>query len=195
MADLLGDYYKKIQTMNVQRGMTGNAAYNKDMDAQLAEGYFDSVEKNKFQQQQLENQKTGLAIQQQGVTQQGAYQAGSLDIQREAQKQAKDTQTLGLVTGAVGTVANLAGTKMLSDAYKERAAYQQPAQPGVTQPGLEGAGAQSPAFNEAYGMGEQAPQIPQFEAQPDTYSPYVSTDTWGGHGDVFESLFGSSIGP
>ena len=76
MADLLSDYYKKLQTVNQQRGMTGNQNYNQGIDASLAEGYFDSVQKNKQNQEELALRKEALSSQQQN-------QAGYLDLARQ----------------------------------------------------------------------------------------------------------------
>jgi hypothetical protein len=63
MANVLQDYFNRMTALNRQRGMTGNMQYGKALDSSLAEGYFDSYQKNKAQSQSLANQKAGLALQ------------------------------------------------------------------------------------------------------------------------------------
>lgn len=65
--DVLQSYFDRMMALNRQRGMTGNAQYGKGMDAALAEGYFDSYQKNKNASQDLALRQRGLDIQQQGV--------------------------------------------------------------------------------------------------------------------------------
>jgi hypothetical protein len=209
MADLLSAYYKNIQSLNQQRGITGNAAYNKDMDSQLAAGYFDSVEKNKYQNQQLELQKGSLAIQQGSLALQQSGQAFNQDYsnrslaqsaayQRETLDQAKDAKNLGLITGAAGAVANMYGTMSLADAYKNRG----------TAP-VQGDGIIKSAYNKMFGttpvtepMGgmpegyqpltEVSPQSFNYDYQPTLiefdYTPTDYTDASGN--DLFGFLYG-----
>lgn len=65
MAELLQDYFNRMTALNRQRGMTGNMQYGRALDSSIAEGYFDSAQKNKAQSQSLANQKRALDMQQQ----------------------------------------------------------------------------------------------------------------------------------
>jgi hypothetical protein len=104
MADLLNDYFKKIQSANQQRSMTGNQQYNQGVDASLAEGYFDSEQKNRLSQEQLDLQKqtqTGyLDIAKQNQAWNQNYQQQALDAQKSA-------QTTNLFGQAIGGASNL----------------------------------------------------------------------------------------
>ena len=71
MANVLQDYFDRLTAVNRQRGMTGNMQYGQKMDASLAEGYFDSYQKNKKDSQDL-------ALRQQALDDQRVYQQGSL---------------------------------------------------------------------------------------------------------------------
>jgi hypothetical protein len=71
--------------------MTGNMQYGKALDSSLAEGYFESYEKNKATNQSLANQKAQLAISQQSADtaaaaqkSNAAYQMGSLANQNSS---------------------------------------------------------------------------------------------------------------
>ncbi len=66
MANVLQDYFRRMNALNRQRGMTGNMQYGRSLDPSIAEGYFDSYQKNKLQSQALANQKRGLDIQEKG---------------------------------------------------------------------------------------------------------------------------------
>ena len=100
MADLLNDYYKKLQTLNQQRSMTGNQSYNQGIDASLAEGYFNTQEKNKQAEQQYDLQKQQLALQQQG-------QAWNQDFATKQLANQQSSQTTNLFGQAIGAGANL----------------------------------------------------------------------------------------
>lgn len=63
MPNVLQDYFNRMTALNRQRGMTGNMQYGKALDSSLAEGYFDSYNKNKMQSQSLANQKRSLDLQ------------------------------------------------------------------------------------------------------------------------------------
>ena len=130
-------YLEGIQKLNQQRGMTGNQAFNKGMDASLAEGYFDSEYKNRRSQEQLQLQKDTLAMQQQG---QAFNQATSMQ-NRQDQKEAQTNQLIG---SAIGGVANLGmqayGMRQRGD-LMDRMYPQQVTQPNdITQPEYTGMG-------------------------------------------------------
>ena len=105
MADLLNDYYKKLQTINQQRSMTGNQSFNQGIDASLAEGYFDAQQKNRQAQEQLDLQKntqTGyLDLAKQNQSWQQAYSDKALSQQ-------SSSQTTNLIGQAIGGAASLA---------------------------------------------------------------------------------------
>jgi hypothetical protein len=67
MANVLQDYFNRQRALNQQRGMTGNMQYGRSLDPAIAEGYFDSYQKNKLQSQTIANQKEGLDIQRFGA--------------------------------------------------------------------------------------------------------------------------------
>jgi len=71
MANVLQDYFDRLTAVNRQRGMTGNMQYGQKMDASLAEGYFDSYQKNKKDSQDL-------ALRQQALDDNRVYQQGTL---------------------------------------------------------------------------------------------------------------------
>ena len=89
MADFLGDYYKQLETLNQQRGMTGNQALNRGVDASLAEGYLDTQNTNRQKEEQLNLQK------------------GDQALRQDAADTAKSGQTNALIGQAVGGAANL----------------------------------------------------------------------------------------
>lgn len=62
MANVLQDYFNRVQALNRQRGMTGNMQYGRSLDPSIAEGYFDSYQKNKLQSQQLGMQREALEL-------------------------------------------------------------------------------------------------------------------------------------
>ena len=93
----IDDYYKQLQALNEQRRMTGNATLNRGMDAALAEGYMDAQYNQQNKQQALNLQRRSQ--------QQQAYNQNAI------REQAKESQKLGLVTGAVGGVTQL-GTQL-----------------------------------------------------------------------------------
>ena len=45
MANVLQDYFSRMNALNRQRGMTGNMQYGRSLDPSIAEGYFDSYQK------------------------------------------------------------------------------------------------------------------------------------------------------
>jgi len=113
MANVLQDYFDRMTALNRQRGMTGNMQYGKALDSSLAEGYFDSYEKNKAASETRANQKAQLGIMQQNAD---TSRAG-LDVQRyqvdaynDAQKNSNMWQGLGM-----GLNAAAVGLKAIGD--------------------------------------------------------------------------------
>lgn len=86
MANVLQDYFSRMNALNRQRGMTGNMQYGRSLDPSIAEGYFDSYQKNKFQSQALANQKRGLDIQEKGVDADISYKEWSKGFQERGQE-------------------------------------------------------------------------------------------------------------
>jgi hypothetical protein len=121
MANVLQDYFKRMTALNRQRGMTGNMQYGKALDSSIAEGYFDSYEKNKAASDSRANQKAQLAVMQQGADtaaaaqkSNAAYQVGSLahqSTQNDAYSKAL-TQSNALGWGSLATTAAGVGTKL-----------------------------------------------------------------------------------
>ena len=83
MANVLQDYFSRMNALNRQRGMTGNMQYGRSLDPSIAEGYFDSYQKNKLQSQTLANQSRGLDIQEKGVNADVSYKEWSKGFQEE----------------------------------------------------------------------------------------------------------------
>lgn len=123
---MLEDYYRQLQTLNRQRGLTGNQAYNRGMDTSLYAGYFDTEMKNKRANEALQLQKESQAFQQdyqnRALAQNTDYQnraltqSGTQFQQSLAQKDSqfgqqmstsKDTATTNLIGQAIGGIANL----------------------------------------------------------------------------------------
>ena len=119
--NVLQDYFNRMTALNRQRGMTGNMQYGKALDSSIAEGYFDSYEKNKAASDTRANQKAQLAVMQQGADtaaaaqkSNAAYQAGILahhSTQNDAYSKAL-TQSNALGWGSLATTALGAGTKL-----------------------------------------------------------------------------------
>ena len=86
MANVLQDYFSRMNALNRQRGMTGNMQYGRSLDPSIAEGYFDSYQKNKLQSQTLANQKRGLDIQEKGVDADISYKEWSKGFQERGQE-------------------------------------------------------------------------------------------------------------
>jgi hypothetical protein len=86
MANVLQDYFSRMNALNRQRGMTGNMQYGRSLDPSIAEGYFDSYQKNKLQSQALANQKRGLDIQEKGVDADISYKEWSKGFQERGQE-------------------------------------------------------------------------------------------------------------
>ena len=112
MADLLNDYYKKLQTLNQQRSMTGNQSFNQGIDASLAEGYFDAQQKNRQAQESLDLQKTTqtgyLDIANKTLANQTQNQEWQQAYSEEALKAQSSSQTTNLIGQAIGGAASLA---------------------------------------------------------------------------------------
>lgn len=107
MANVLQDYFQRMNALNRQRGMTGNMQYAKALDGSIAEGYFDSYQKNKAQSQSLANQQKQLAISQQ----QADTARYSVDSQNALYSKALNQNNLlgwgGLAAQALGTGVKL----------------------------------------------------------------------------------------
>lgn len=106
MANVLQDYFDRMTALNRQRGMTGNMQYGKALDSSLAEGYFDSYEKNKAASEARANQKQQLAIMQQNADT-NRYQ---VDAYKSAQQNSNMWQGLGMGLNALAI-----GAKAYSD--------------------------------------------------------------------------------
>ena len=98
MANVLQDYFSRMNALNRQRGMTGNMQYGRSLDPSIAEGYFDSYQKNKLQSQTLANQSRGLDIQEKGVDADISYKEWLKGFQEEelAAKIDYENRMLGL---------------------------------------------------------------------------------------------------
>ena len=105
MANVLQDYFDRMTALNRQRGMTGNMQYGKAIDSSLAEGYFDSYEKNKGASENRANQKAQLAIMQQNANT-SRYQ---VDTMKDIQKNQNMWQGLGMGLNAVAVGAKAYG--------------------------------------------------------------------------------------
>lgn len=105
MANVLQDYFDRMTALNRQRGMTGNMQYGKALDSSLAEGYFDSYEKNKAASEARANQKQQLAIMQQNADT-NRYQ---VDAYKSAQKNSNMWQGLGMGLNALAIGAKAVG--------------------------------------------------------------------------------------
>ena len=126
----MDEYYKQLQTLNQQRGMTGNQALGRGMDASLAEGYMDAEMKNKQAQQQLGLQKKQLSLQQQG-------QAFNQNYNMQQMENQKQGQTNALIGSAIGGIANLGmqayGMNKQSDMINQIYGQKQPQVPPIDQ--------------------------------------------------------------
>lgn len=108
MANVLQDYFDRMTALNRQRGMTGNMQYGKALDSSLAEGYFDSYEKNKAASEARANQKQQLAIMQQNAdtSRMGLdVQRSQIDAYKSAQKNSNMWQGLGMGLNALAISA------------------------------------------------------------------------------------------
>ena len=105
--NVLQDYFNRMTALNRQRGMTGNMQYGQGLDAAIAEGYFDSYQKNKQASQTLANQNKQLDIQQQNAnTHADYYRAATINNARQLSMQKKAySQSNALGWGAVGAQA------------------------------------------------------------------------------------------
>ena len=112
MANVLQDYFDRMTALNRQRGMTGNMQYGKAIDSSLAEGYFDSYEKNKGDSENRANQKAQLAIMQQNAdtSRMGLdVQRYQVDAYKDAQKNSNMWQGLGMGLNAVAVAGKAYG--------------------------------------------------------------------------------------
>ena len=120
MANVLQDYYDRMTALNRQRGMTGNMQYGRALDASIAEGYFDSYEKNKNQSRQLAIMQQNADTAKYSAEQSAKYNQANLDYQNKALRESRMWQGLGTGLTALGT-----GAKIWNDvqARQEQTAY------------------------------------------------------------------------
>lgn len=105
MANVLQDYYDRMTALNRQRGMTGNMQYGRALDASLAEGYFDSYEKNKNQSRQLAIMQQNADTAKYSAEQNALYNQRNLDYQNKALREQRLWQGLGTGLYGIGTLA------------------------------------------------------------------------------------------
>ena len=105
MANVLQDYYDRMTALNRQRGMTGNMQYGRALDASIAEGYFDSYEKNKNQSRQLAIMQQNADTAKYAAEQNSKYQQRSLDFQNKALRDQQMWQVIGTGLYGIGTLA------------------------------------------------------------------------------------------
>lgn len=182
MANVLQDYFQRMNALNRQRGMTGNMQYGKALDGSLAEGYFDSYQKNKATSQTLANQQKQLAISQQ----QADTARYSVDSQNALYNKALNQNNL-LGWGQLGMQALGAGTKL----YLGRDT--QPANAIEMNPSALQYG--SPEYNAAAGdLGMTPLQYgsPEYNAEAAKWGVEDVPDT--SHMGWFDSLYNSFFG-
>lgn len=168
MADLLNDYYKKLQTLNQQRSMTGNQSYNQGIDASLSEGYFDAQQKNRQSQEALDLQKqtqTGyLDIAKQSLTNQTQNQAWQQAYSEKQLSNQQGSATTNLFGQAIGGAANLLTMNKYIDKLGGTKAPTIDQTPGAT-PDVTAAPLWKPAGDAS---------ADKFGAQPDINADYMS---------------------
>ena len=105
MANVLQDYYNRMTALNRQRGMTGNMQYGRALDASIAEGYFDSYEKNKNASRQLAIMQQNADTAKYAAEQNSKYNQRSLDFQNKALRDQQMWQGIGTGLYGIGTLA------------------------------------------------------------------------------------------
>lgn len=143
MANVLQDYYDRMTALNRQRGMTGNMQYGRALDASIAEGYFDSYEKNKNQSRQLAIMQQNADTAKYSAEQSALYNQKNLDYQNQALRESRLWQGLGMGLNAIGT-----GVKIWNDvqARQENTAFNNRFLDSITPKAIE-----TPYYGTQYG--------------------------------------------
>jgi hypothetical protein len=134
MANVLQDYYNRMTALNRQRGMTGNMQYGRALDASIAEGYFDSYEKNKNQSRQLAIMQQNADTAKYSAEQNAKYNQQMMDFRNKAYRTDMMFQGLGMGLTALGT-----GFKAYNDVQyrNDQLAYQKQFLDAITPKAIE----------------------------------------------------------